>query len=114
MDLFFEACVDAGPDACALHAAAASTIKARVANITAQLKSRPLPVVSDHSYGLVDYRLLRELLFHFLYAPYGVAPRPTAQSLSVALVAVEAGDGRPLWELVAGDQPNIVCPCDND
>jgi hypothetical protein len=114
MTTFFEACVDAGPEACALHAASPSVIRARVANITAQLKRRPLPVVSDHGYGLVDYRLLRETLFHFLYAPYGPAPWTTPQSLSLALVAAEAGDGRLLWDLAEGAQAKLVCPCGED
>jgi hypothetical protein len=119
MQLFFHACFEAGPEACALHESSPSTIEARLTSLMDHLKSRPLSVASTDStssnelgYGLVDYRLVRELLFHFLYWPYG--PRLTAQMLASALAAAEAGDGRPLWGLAASAQAKVNCDCDGE
>jgi hypothetical protein len=115
MQAFFEACVEAGPAACALHAPSPAAIAVRLRDIATQLQSHPISVISSvdrRSYGLVDYRLLRQLLLGFVYAPYG--PRMTAHKLSVALAAAEAGDGRPLWDLSRGIQAQFHCrPCND-
>jgi hypothetical protein len=118
MELFFEACANAGPEACALHAASSMAIKERYNGILAMLQSRPLPVFShcttsdpSKTYSLVDYWLVRDLVFAFIYWPYGPLPRTTAQSLASAFAAAEAGDGRPLWDLAGSSGPELDCDC---
>jgi hypothetical protein len=123
LDMFYQACVDAGPDECALHNSDAAGVKERVDSIFAALKSRPIPiharknstVTSDMAdYGLVDYRMARSLTFRFLYAPYG-SKGLDAAALSRALAATETGDGRSLWDLAARvRQKEFRCNCDQD
>jgi hypothetical protein len=114
--MFFAACSEAGPDACALHESSADAVKARASNIFAGLKDRPLPVRAQTNavgasteYGLVDYAFTRGIVFQWLYHPYGAGRN--ASAVAGALAAAERGDGRPLWDMAKGALVDNKCEC---
>lgn len=123
LSMFYQACVEAGPDECALYASDTAAVKQRVDSIFITLKNRPIPIharknsnaTSDMAdYGIVDYKMARALTFQFLYSPYG-SKGLEAASIARALAATEVGDGRPLWELAAIiRQKEFRCNCDQD
>jgi hypothetical protein len=118
--MFYEACVHAGPDACALYKETADAVQSRTEKIFAALKERPIAVTapsntsSSHlEYGLVDYRMAKSTVFKFLYAPYsGTSLSVNSTVLAAALAAAEARDGRPLWAVNKGALVELNCECD--
>ncbi|PSS36784.1 hypothetical protein PHLCEN_2v1415 [Hermanssonia centrifuga] len=119
LDWFFESCAEAGPEACALHESSAEKIKSRLNSLYESLKYSPIPVSAKGSdftaadYGLVDYALVRKLIFGFLYAPYpGMRPGGvTPSALASALAAAENGNGLPLWDLQKNGTEQFKCKC---
>lgn len=117
---FFEACVEAGPERCGLYESSAEKVKARLEALFARLKVRPI-AVSKHAatdlysiglpYGLVDYALVRWLVFRFLYTPYARlnVTANFASSLSFWLNEAEKGNGEPIWTAVKENQ--LQCRC---
>jgi hypothetical protein len=118
--MFYEACVHAGPDACALYKVTADAVQSRTEKIFAALKERPIAVTapsntsSSHlEYGLVDYRMAKSTVFKFLYAPYrGISLSVNSTVLAAVLAAAEARDGRPLWDVNKGKLVELKCECD--
>jgi hypothetical protein len=111
--MIYAGCAEAGPEGCALHEPSAEAVKARVERIFAALKRSPLSVPpapgaigSSTAYGTVDYALVRSSVFAFLYAPYY-----GGSIFADILRAVEAGDGRPLWDLVRVGLLDYRCEC---
>jgi hypothetical protein len=117
LNLFYQSCVEAGPEACALHDADAAKIHFRMEKVFKELQERPIAVPPQgkttslqSDYGVVDYGMVRVFVFFFLYAPY--AGRTTsAASLAAALAAMEKRDGRPFWDLVKGMRATVRCNC---
>lgn len=117
--MFYEECVEAGPDLCTLFELSADKVQARVDALFERLKVRPIAVSTDAKgstgldYGLVDYALVRRLVFAFLYTPYApLAPTPNfASALSYWLSEAEKGNGQPLWNAVKGTQEQFKCRC---
>lgn len=114
---FANACVEAGPDVCALYKSDSSAVKARIDAVFANLKNRPLAVEGSGApgstpvdYGLVDYSVVRRLVFNFLYRPYSPGPL-NATALAGALAAAEGGDGGPFWELQKARENAFLCEC---
>lgn len=108
-----QACVDAGPNKCALFEPTANQVHSRLTKILENLKRNPVAVLGSSSveqsidYGVIDYKSVRTLLFMFLYSPYsGMAP-----TLMSAFRALEDGKGEPLWNLIAPSQPSFSCSC---
>jgi hypothetical protein len=120
LQMVYESCVEAGPESCALHAPNAAGVKARADTIFTKLKTGPLPVLpaknatSALEYGLVDYVMVRSLVFQFLYSPYDKKGM-NAAIVASALAAIEHGDGRPLWDLASAYRTkDFKCDCDKD
>lgn len=117
LKLFFEGCVEAGPKLCGLYESTAEKVQARYENILTNLKRRPLavPTIGQDStaidYGVIDYTLVKSLVFLFLYSPYARAPDASsvASHLSFRLSAVEKGDGLPLWNAIKYGLPRFEC-----
>lgn len=108
-----QACVNAGPEKCALFEPTANQVHARLTKILENLKRKPVAVLASSGvgpsidYGIVDYKSARTLLFMFLYSPYsGMAP-----TLMSAFRALEDGKGGSLWNLIAPSQPPFSCSC---
>jgi hypothetical protein len=119
--MFYEACFEAGPDACALYETTVDAVESRVENIFAKLKARPIPVyapaatksTSSVNYGLTDYAVARNIVFQFLYGPYGSRGH-NATAVANGLAAAEKGDGRPLWDLTKDSLTDFKCECGKD
>ncbi|KAF9552230.1 hypothetical protein CPC08DRAFT_296555 [Agrocybe pediades] len=105
MDSFFRGCHSAGPDKCDFWAPSANDIGKKLTNIYDNLKSRPIPVNTNKGYGLVDYAMVRELVFRSLYSPYA-----SFKPLASALEAISAGNGSLAFDM-AFIPPN-KCSCD--
>jgi hypothetical protein len=120
--MFYEACVEAGPDACALYRPTANEVQERTAKIFAALKERPIAVTApvnatsaELEYGIVDYTMARSTVASVLYGPYGryvVRPVLGSSALATALAAAEVGDGRPMWSANKGKLAQLECECD--
>lgn len=118
---FTDACADAGPNKCALYEDSKEGVATRVENIFAKLKTNPIAVpLSSNSksvtdYGVVDYGLVRNLVFHYLYRPTGLGSTPTptisASKLAEMLAALDDGNGLPAWNLQKAGRPTLKCDC---
>jgi hypothetical protein len=101
--------VKAGPENCALHEPTPSQVFSRLHALLANLRQNPIAVPTSDglpalSYGLVDYKLVKNALFQYLYQPYGSRVSDHvlgASSLASALHALELGDGRAMWSRYA-------------
>jgi hypothetical protein len=116
MDYFYSACAAAGPAKCALAEPTASGVQARLDALFARLRHTPVAVL-DHGrsdYGIVDYSLVRTVVFLWASVPFQKAPW-NASDLAAALAALERGDGHPIREIsrhVLYDlQPTLECNC---
>lgn len=113
---FTDACADAGPDDCALYESSPAKVAARVDNLFAKLKTQPIAVPLPHnstgapSYGVVDYALVRGLVFGFLYKPMNNGTT-SAASLARILAAADKGDGLLAWNANKDAQPQLKCEC---
>ncbi|KAJ7159601.1 Alpha/Beta hydrolase protein [Mycena filopes] len=108
LQTFFDGCVTAGPSLCAFYESTATKIAARLATLTDTLRTQPIPAITSHGYALVDYSLLRMVIFNSLYMPFMYFP-PLAQALAL----LERGNGTALYDLfeeLSGDVP-FECDC---
>ena len=112
---YFQECVDAGAERCALHESSVDRVEARYNQLLSKLKVAPIavkaldPSASVVDYGVVDYGVTLSIVFQFLYNPYGTDGR--AAALAAALAAAETGDGRPLWDLQTDNIIQFACKC---
>lgn len=73
---FFTACHNAGPSHCSFYAPTPEAISQNLTKIYESIKSNPIPFVfasetgKSIQYGVIDYNLLRHLIFQSLYQPY--------------------------------------------
>jgi hypothetical protein len=104
LEVFFSECASAGPEGCHFYAPTAHAVSQRLMALYESIRAQPV-VVHTTSYGIVDYSLLRRVIFTSLYLPYTLFP-----ILAKALSDLEAGDGTTLFELVA--HQNFECHCD--
>ncbi|KAI0086450.1 TAP-like protein-domain-containing protein [Irpex rosettiformis] len=126
LDMFFEECVAAGPDLCGLYESNAQKVKARFNGIIENLKRRPLAVpASDRDstsldYGVIDYAIVKNIVFLFLYNPYvnllypGQSESSAASRLSFHLSEVEKGNGLSLWNVIKSGLPHFECHCGSE
>lgn len=68
---------------------------------------QPIPVVTDNSYGLVDYTLLHTVVFSATLQPYATFP-----FLAKVLADLEVGDGRGLSALLTQQGVDQDCPAE--
>ena len=113
---FTDACADAGPDECALYESSPAKVAARVENLFAKLKTRPIAVTLPRNstgvpdYGVVDYGLVRGLVFAFLFEPMGHGTM-TAGTMARILASADHGDGLPAWNAQKDALPQLKCEC---
>ncbi|KAF9562407.1 hypothetical protein CPC08DRAFT_663222 [Agrocybe pediades] len=105
MDSFFTGCHEAGPEECDFWAPSADDIRKNLTSIYDTLRSRPIPVNTGKGYGLVDYALVRGLVFRSLYSPFA-----SFRPLATALAALAAGDASLTFD--AAFVPPTKCSCD--
>jgi hypothetical protein len=112
MEAFFRECASAGALQCPFYAPTPGAISQKLEHLLQSLREKPIPVRTDSSYGIVDYPLLRYLLFLSLNQPYGAFPL-----LAKALSDLEKGDGVATFKLAALFQlpgtTQFQCSCDD-
>lgn len=114
MDLFYSACAEAGPAACALYEPTAEAVKTRMEKIFASIKAQPIALLSSSNgtsasdYGILDYRTVRGLVFLYLYSPYSF-PAP---ALARALAHIEQRDGKPIFDFASAIIQGVNFKCD--
>jgi hypothetical protein len=105
--MFFKGCAEAGPSNCAFYEPTSAAILSRFESLSKKIASRPIPVRTETSYGLVDHARLRSTIFNALYGPYVKFP-----ILAAALASLEKGDGAPLFKML--ERPMFECACGDD
>ncbi|KAJ7730614.1 hypothetical protein DFH07DRAFT_848650, partial [Mycena maculata] len=85
---FVDGCVAAGPQGCAFLSPIATELEANIDKIYSSLRVSPIPVRTNTSFGVVDYSMMRSVIFRSLYSPYAKFP------------------------VLAGPSPAFKCGCD--
>ncbi|KAJ7209103.1 TAP-like protein-domain-containing protein, partial [Mycena rebaudengoi] len=102
---FYDGCVAAGPDGCPFYAPTAEDINTKMNRIYASLRTRPIPVRTNMSYGLVDYAFVRSVIFSALYNPY-------AQFSPLARALADLAEGNATAMFKMKEKPSFECGCD--
>nr|GAT44291.1 predicted protein [Mycena chlorophos] len=99
LDAFFESCFEAGPSVCAFHnnASSPSDIATALDDLLSSIQQNPVPAVVSLSegnagYGVVDYSLVKNVIFQSLYQPYKEFP-----ALAQALADLAAGNASTIY-----------------
>ena len=91
---YYDACVAAGPELCALYANSSAAIRSRVNSILDTLHITPVPASNNAStLDVVDYSLVLYRLFQMLYWPFQLG-----QSFAESIVALEAGNASLIYQ----------------
>jgi hypothetical protein len=85
-----------------------------VDRIFERLKVQPIAASVGSSpgildYGVVDFSLVKDALFQYMYNPYGEAP-----IVAAVLAALEQGDAGPLWQVLEAKADVIKCTAANN
>lgn len=115
IQLFADECVEAGATECALYEPTPKQVLARLHKLLDNLKKSPVAVpISETtlgSYGLINYKHVKETLLKFAYTPYSDTILG-APHLATALHELENGNGVPLWTQWLGRlQERFECAC---
>ncbi|KAJ7209104.1 TAP-like protein-domain-containing protein [Mycena rebaudengoi] len=84
---------------------AAEDINTKMDRIYASLRTRPIPVRTNMSYGLVDYAFVRSVIFSALYNPYA-----QFSPLARALADLTEGNATAMFKMK--EKPSFECGCD--
>ncbi|PPQ82828.1 hypothetical protein CVT25_009203 [Psilocybe cyanescens] len=106
LDNFYMGCAEAGPEGCDFWAPTPDKIRQNLTKITQHIHSRPMPIKSGSTYGILDYAKLRKTIFTSLYSPFFSFP-----VLAKALAELAAGNGTSLYSMYP-DQLVSECSCD--
>ena len=108
LNVFFEACYEAGPDRCAFYDSSPARISANFDALHERLRIAPLPVfVNETSYSILDYSTARSYARLSLFTPYADFP-----AFAEALAQLQQGNGSVLYAL-AGTPNTFSCDCAN-
>ena len=105
LQTFFDSCFNAGPSVCAFYSPSPEAISQSLTKLYDITKTRPFPVFSPNtsSYGVVDYRFLRDVIFDSLYTPYTKFP-----PLANALAELSKRNPEPIWNMGSSSVPGSV------
>ncbi|KAF4574326.1 hypothetical protein EYR40_005954 [Pleurotus pulmonarius] len=95
LQTFFDSCFAGGPDLCPFYDSSPQAISRKLDDLTRTITLRPVPVVTNISYGLVDYARLRGAIGLSLYSPYVDFPR-----LARGLADLLQGDGTVIYQML--------------
>ncbi|KAF8905789.1 TAP-like protein-domain-containing protein [Gymnopilus junonius] len=102
---FLTGCANAGPEGCKFWAPTPQDIERNLTALYDSLYSKPIPMKTDKSYGLLDYSMLRSAIFGALYSPYA-----SFSTLAEDLAALAKGDGSRIFDKASS--PPYECNCD--
>lgn len=105
LQTFFDSCFAGGPDLCPFYDSSPQAISRKLDDLTRTITLRPIPVVTNISYGLVDYARLRGAIGLSLYSPYVDFPR-----LARGLADLSQGDGTGIYQMLE-TEPLFDCHC---
>ncbi|GJE96012.1 alpha/beta hydrolase [Phanerochaete sordida] len=92
----YDACVAAGPTLCPIWQNSTALVRARVNRLLDEVHLAPVPLYNASDpvtpFGILDYATVFEAVFQMIYFPYS-----TGTSTAAALVALEQGNGVPLY-----------------
>ncbi|KAH8826670.1 TAP-like protein-domain-containing protein [Flagelloscypha sp. PMI_526] len=109
MQSFFDACHTAGPSGCPLWMSSPALIEAELEELYTKIRREPIAVhLSPTHYGIVDYEVLRMMIFRALYYPWDTFPK-IAQALADLK---NKGDGRALFDLYENPHKVTCSSCD--
>jgi hypothetical protein len=94
LSLYYQDCVNAGPEVCPIWEPTVEQINQRVNRVLERLKAAPIPFVNatDGANGNVDYSFVKNLLFSTLYTPH-----VTGSAFASAFAALESGNSEEIW-----------------
>ena len=75
-------------------------------NLYTSIRSNPLPIKTENTYGLLDETTLRGVVVQALYSPYVHFPR-----LAGALADLAQGNGTTVFEMAHPVEPLFKCDC---
>ncbi|KLO10612.1 hypothetical protein SCHPADRAFT_942694 [Schizopora paradoxa] len=105
------ACMNAGPDKCALHESSAELVLQRINNILKDIKLSPIPIFIDRDsvseYGVVDYAIVKSVILMVLYSTHD-----SGSMLVDILAALERGDALPWFHMTSGPALRRLLSCD--
>jgi len=81
-------------------------IRQNLTNLYTSIRSNPLPIKTENTYGLLDEMTLRGVVFQALYSPYAYFPR-----LAGALADLAQGNGTTIFEMAHPVEPLFKCDC---
>ncbi|KZV74674.1 hypothetical protein PENSPDRAFT_681844 [Peniophora sp. CONT] len=106
VDVFFQACYEAGPELCAFYDTSPEQISANLDALYESLKVAPVPaLISESSFGVVDFGMLKDLIRNIVYTPYQLFP-----TLAQGLALLRQGNGTVIFEL-ASTTSSFTCDC---
>lgn len=105
MDSFFTGCAEAGPHGCPFWAPTPDDIYRNLTKLYDNLRSHPRAIKTETKYGIIDYSLLRAVVFSALYSPYA-----SFKFLADGLADLAAGKGAVIFDKVS--PPPYQCKCD--
>ncbi|KAJ6606096.1 Alpha/Beta hydrolase protein [Mycena vulgaris] len=106
LQTFIDGCADAGPDACAFHAASSAEITTNLNAVLASIKAQPVPIITPISYGIIDYTFLRNFIFNVLYNPYDLFT-----VLAQSLADLAKGNGTTMYSVT--EVAPFECECNS-
>lgn len=106
LQMFFEKCSASSPDECAFWSSTPEEISQRLDAIYESLRKKPLAVTTNTGYGydILDYSILRGVVFTSLYEPYALF-RP----LALGLKELEQGNGTLIISMAHRSDGKIEC-----
>lgn len=107
LQAFFDGCFEAGPQNCPFYADSPKAISNRLDALYENIRTNPIPVRLESSYGVLDYPRLRAAIFRSLYTPHTAYP-----ILAQALADSELGNGTLLFNMIEQSSEAFECSCD--
>ncbi|KAF9031846.1 alpha/beta-hydrolase [Hymenopellis radicata] len=111
LQAFFDGCYAAGPTRCAFYADSASQIQANLQSLYDSVLASPIPVydASSGTYAILDFTLLKSVIFTSLYTPYLYFPL-----IAQGLAELQAGNVSTFSKLLAGGAAAYECNTGNN
>lgn len=114
---FFDSCYSAGPKDCTFYASSPSEIESNLNALYMAVLASPIPYYKPSSYGIVDYPVLKNVVYTALWTPYISFP-----ILAKGLAELRVGNGEIIHQMqlngavkseIKLDSSRFECDCSN-